>query len=706
MEIKIKNCNNITSGELSIIEGRLNIKYAINGTGKSTIAHALEFATLENRLNELLPYKYLDESPLADEHIPTVECSAPLAKVSIFNENYVNQYMFLPDELLANSFEIFVKTQDYDLQMENIQRLIDDIQFAFQNNPDLDDLIAELTTFISGFGKAQSGYSKAGSIGKGLAQGNKIVNVPAELIEYTPYIQSEKNASWLTWQSKGQEYLDVAEKCPYCAGQLLEPQRKIVKQLAVEYDSKYVAELQKMVKVLQSLNSFFTEDVRDIIIRLANSVTAFTKEEINFLIEIKNQVEVLNNRLIEIRALNFGSLKDVDKVIAALESKRINLSLLGHINSDYTHEKISPVNDALDNVIKQANYLQGEINKQKKLIEKTIRKYNKEINGFLESAGYNYNVSIDEDASKDSYRMVLYSTDATTPISNAKLHLSYGEKNAFALVLFMYRALKEQPDLIILDDPISSFDKNKKYAIMERLFQGAGSFQDKTVIMLTHDFDPIVDLIHTPSIRCRFNPVPMASFLCNKNGILTEAVIRPEDVKSFYEIANINIQNATDEINKLIYLRRRLEACGDKGLAWQLLSNIFHPNRTAPVLSDVDGIRPMSECEIAEASVKIQEEIPNFEYERVYTKAYDTAQMIQLYHTLTSNYEKIQIYRMINHGQISDTIFKKFVDEAYHIENDSLFQLDPSQFPTIPDYIVQLCDNGIEILEANLNNIS
>ena len=58
--------------------------------------------------------------------------------------------------------------------------------------------------------------------------------------------------------------------------------------------------------------------------------------------------------------------------------------------------------------------------------------------------------------------MVLKSNEGAH-ISNVKSRLSYGERNAFALVLFMYSQLKENADLIILDDPISSFDKNKKY---------------------------------------------------------------------------------------------------------------------------------------------------------------------------------------------------------------------------------------------------
>ena len=36
MNISIKNCNNINSGNITIIEGALNVKYAINGTGKTT----------------------------------------------------------------------------------------------------------------------------------------------------------------------------------------------------------------------------------------------------------------------------------------------------------------------------------------------------------------------------------------------------------------------------------------------------------------------------------------------------------------------------------------------------------------------------------------------------------------------------------------------------------------------------------------------
>ena len=57
MNISITNCNNIAHGTVAISENRLNIKYAINGTGKSTIAKAIEYAANhdENGLKKLTP---------------------------------------------------------------------------------------------------------------------------------------------------------------------------------------------------------------------------------------------------------------------------------------------------------------------------------------------------------------------------------------------------------------------------------------------------------------------------------------------------------------------------------------------------------------------------------------------------------------------------------------------------------------------------
>ena len=93
----------------------------------------------------------------------------------------------------------------------------------------METLINDLSVFISGFGKAQSGYSKTGAIGKGVARGNKVENIPPAVVGYKAYIQSDKNAKWLSWQSNGEEFLDYAEKCPYCATSLTHEAKDVVK---------------------------------------------------------------------------------------------------------------------------------------------------------------------------------------------------------------------------------------------------------------------------------------------------------------------------------------------------------------------------------------------------------------------------------------------------------------------------------------------
>ncbi|EKO3698104.1 AAA family ATPase, partial [Vibrio metschnikovii] len=104
MRIDIANCNNIDIASLEIEKGKLNIKFAPNGTGKSTIAKALISNNDEDKLSELMPFKLRTDNP--DELKPQVTVTEELNTVMCFNENYVSQFTFQSDELLSNSFDI------------------------------------------------------------------------------------------------------------------------------------------------------------------------------------------------------------------------------------------------------------------------------------------------------------------------------------------------------------------------------------------------------------------------------------------------------------------------------------------------------------------------------------------------------------------------------------------------------------------------
>ncbi|MCM3125839.1 MULTISPECIES: AAA family ATPase [unclassified Mesobacillus] len=700
MDINLKNCNSIETGEISIIENKVNIKYAINGTGKTTISKAIDLyindrKSSTNHLMNLKPFKYRGDK---ENNNPEINGLDSINTVAVFNEDYVDKYVFLADDLLKDSFDIFIRDDKYEQGMVQINQLIKVIGDTFKDNEEIDTLLYDLSELISCFGNSK-GLAKSSSLYKGIGTGNKIKNIPEELTVYKDFIQHQENVKWLKWQMNGSDYLEISNACPYCTSEI-EKKKDTILAVKKEYNSKLIEHLNKVIDVVHRLSAYFTEDTYEKIIKITQSVDGLKDEHEKYLLEVREQIIVLYSKLNSIKSLGFQTLKEFDKVTEVINKYKIDLEFISHLNSTLTSEKISAINGSLDEILLKAGILQGEINKQRKHIEKTIKEYKNEINNFLKYAGYKYQVNLEEDE-HHTYKLKLKHNDFVEDnVENAKLFLSYGEKNAFALVLFMYEVIKSNPDLIILDDPISSFDKNKKYAIIDMLFRGDNSLKGKTVLMLTHDFDPIVDMIyHFP--RNFETVLPEGCFLENANGILTEKTIMKSDIKTFLEIARENIASLDEDINKLIYLRRFLEINDDKSEAYQLLSNLFKKRKDPLFITD--GVpRVMTEEEITVGTSYIAEFVNGFNYQTYYDLVVDIENMIRLYIKTSNNYEKLQIYRIINMENSQNDVIKKFVNETFHIENDYLYQLNPCKYQIVPQYIIDECSKDIKELTGEL----
>ena len=265
---------------------KLNIKYAINGTGKSTIAKAIQAKVTGNEdgLKQLLPFRYERD---ADEHQPSISGLEDFHSVQIFNEDYVNQYVYQPDELIKDSFTIFVKTPDYDRNMAEITQLLESISQTFQSHPELDQLIQTLNQFVVGFGKAtQRGLSAASPIMKGLGRGNMIHNIPQGLESYAPYLQhteGAKNVAWIKWQLSGNDYLEMADQCPYCSGSI-EKTREKIKRVRNVYDTKSIEHLDHLIEVYTALMPYLPEDAQRQLQTILNNASNITDDQKHFLI--------------------------------------------------------------------------------------------------------------------------------------------------------------------------------------------------------------------------------------------------------------------------------------------------------------------------------------------------------------------------------------------------------------------------------------
>lgn len=695
MKIEIKNCNSIDQATILIELNRLNIKHGPNGTGKSTLAKAVLLNCEENAsIASLTPFKYRDLDPTLDNR-PLVTIDTQVNLVALFNEDYINRFVFTQDEVLKNSFDIFIKTQQYDEKMAEIEVIISDIRKTFRDHEQIDVVLVNLSELLECFGKSSKGLAKSSKFIKGIGDGNAIENIPFELAPFEKHIKSDSKLAWLKWQMSGNAFLEISDDCPYCTSPTAEKKQTI---LAVEktYDAKAVEHLAKIQDVIEKLGDYFSNETKSKLEKVVKNKDGLKKEEEAFLAEIKKQVETLITKLRDIKSISYFSLKDSSEIKNEIEKLKIEIDLLSHLNSKPTKEIADEINICLDNVIVKAGKLQGEISKQNKLIQQTAKKHKEDINGFLKYAGYKYYVDITEES--DTYKMKLKHSECDGDIAHGATHLSYGERNAFSLVLFMYDCLTKNPDLIILDDPISSFDKNKKYAIIEMLFRTKNCLKNRTVLMLTHDIEPVIDMIK--NLAQNFQPRPLAHFLTSKGGTITEKEIRRDDILSFPQICEYNISSAKHCAIKAIYLRRHYEIIDDKGLEYQLLSNVFK-KRIKPVIRSIDLDGNPTEIEmtaedLAKSQAEIQQKIPEFDYQTIVSNMNDKAAMTKLFHETSNNYEKLQIFRLINNDNHENNVIKKFVNETYHIENEYIMQLNPHEYDYVPDHIVVECSKQLQ----------
>jgi len=124
--VSIKNCNNITSADFDLYEDELNLRYALNGTGKSTLSKSIHSFSNGVDLGFLKPF--------GSESTPVVDITEDLGEVLIFDEGFVNNTVFNESEVIENGFEVFLKSEDYDGRVESFNEKIKTLKTGIQEN--------------------------------------------------------------------------------------------------------------------------------------------------------------------------------------------------------------------------------------------------------------------------------------------------------------------------------------------------------------------------------------------------------------------------------------------------------------------------------------------------------------------------------------------------------------------------------------------
>ncbi len=379
MELTITNCNNIDSGKIEITNNKLNIKFGINGTGKSTITRAIKYGIdSPELLKELIPFKHRSSEV---EIVPEITMNEEIKSVLIFNEEYLNQFLFKEDELISNSYEIFINTPEYKISTDQIEQLLSEIKKVFSDNEDLNKTISDFENLSKSFATTQSGLSKSSALYKGLKEGNKIQHIPDSLKGYSKLIKDKSCVKWLDWQNNGEQFLEISDDCPYCTSPTTE-NKETIKSVSTFYDKNVIKNFTVIIEALKNLGEYFSENANLTLQSITEKQTGLEESEMNYIVTVKQQIDDLLLKLKALKNISSVSFSEDEKVEEKLKNLKINVELFDRFKAEKTTSIIESLNSSLDTVLEKVGLLQGEINKQKRLVKILIEKHRKSINQF------------------------------------------------------------------------------------------------------------------------------------------------------------------------------------------------------------------------------------------------------------------------------------------------------------------------------------
>lgn len=695
MNVVIENCRSIDNASISIEPGKLNVKFAPNGTGKSSIAKALVSAVSESIGPDLVPFKWLKEG-CAEKHPFNVSGLNGITSVEVFDEEYVQSVVFQQDSLFPGSFDVFVRTPEF-INTENMLREQLEAMVKLSEREDVRRLAADLESFLANLvgnsGLDRNKKPKGSSpVVKALKEGNTWAHEDPLLTPFKPILGQGPFKKWAAWHKQGRDYLSLMEGvCPYC-GLPASDSEKRIDAVGNSFDSTKVGNIEKTINALSIGGAYLSETASRKINSIVDSADPITEQEKVFIGKVVQDAQLIIDTLAKLRAISsYFVLSSVDNLNEGLSNCKIDIALVDNFNSSICSALADEINKAVDAAMTNAGKLIGLVKCQKLHLAAALKDRCEEINSFLTEAGYPYSVNIPgaEDG-KCSVRLVHTSQ---WEVPDSREALSYGEKNAFALVFFAYECMSKKPDLVILDDPISSFDGAKRYALLNMLFLGGigeATLKGKTVLLLTHDYGTLFDIEHTH--KPTFQPSANSCVLSCADGLVNETVVTANDMVLADNLYERLAKSSSALMVKLVYARKVLEVRDDKGDAYDVVSSLFH-HRPTPTHIDMT---PMKSTEINNGVTNLEAIVGEpIDYNDLLDTLNNPTKMLAIFDASSSNYEKLQLARIATEACTDDKVLKERMDESVHVGNGFLYQLDPTRFELVPSQLVKRCREEI-----------
>ena len=698
--ITIRNCNNIRKADISLAEGTLNIKFGYNGTGKSTISEAIRLKMDGKTLSGLTPF--FTTAPDGD-NTPSVE-NVPFQTVKVFNDEYIRQYLFKPNGIFDDSYSVLLKSQECDELTRQINELLSELQDSVFQGDSIRTLADTLATYTSTVKYSSGGVSKRGGVGEVLKGGGAGFEKYPVLERYKPFYSStaDKVTKWAKWRTDGISQMN-GDSCPFCATDLeketIDAENNTIKTVFKKSALDAAGAILKFLSDCIEKGYIISESQRVLETYMGDE----TKEqelfsELGHLGEETNYLHEKLQLIMNFRPMNVTN-EELQKLEDRLKQMQIDDRQISKFYAtDVTKALVAEINGKIDTLLSDTDKLKGLFFRHGAKLKELIDKRRDDINSFFTLAGFPYEFEIVEEG-ENKANTFLKAVGQTKAITNPESHLSWGERNAFSLVMFMFDAVNENADLIVLDDPISSFDTNKKFAVIRRMFdnQQEVTFRDKTVLMLTHDLQPIIDYIHGGFFkRYGLTTNVSAEYLENDRGEIVSRRIVDSDLLNIVKLT----ESYAKDTNKPLYVRivnarKHIELTKENFSSmesYDLLSSLIH-GREVPE----DGAkRPMTEDAIQKGIADLKFLISGYDSYNKFLQEISTQHLLSELENDNTYFRILVIRLLFERGEGLMTLLRrehpeacKFLNETNHIENDYVFQLDPEKFYSIPGVYVQ-----------------
>ncbi len=683
MKITYKNCGNIKKADIQIVKDRLNIKYGMNGIGKTTLGKSLD-AFVNNNIDVINRYVSFGSS-----EEPKVSFDG-ISSTLYFDNDYVERFLFRED-LINNTFEIIVKTEDYEIQKSIIRASFEDLITEIKSE-ELYNVSEEINQVLNTvkLDKNKKNFLGSTSFAKGIKKINIETIIDDKISGYKKMLVSPNNFEWIDWFKKGKLFVQDND-CPFCLSKLDYNFDNMHNVVINAFDKTSLKNSGSANATLATIRKYTTKEISDNILSEQKTGT-IGNESIEQIKTLLTQFELENVKLQQLQNLNFISLSYLSKdtLQSYFDSFKLTVSLYKNISEEVYNKTIN-INNKLSEYIKKIEVLNTELIKLKVKLTTNIKKLHKFVNDFFEISGIPYHIETVINSEEDC-KTILKPIDIDMMVDDPKNTLSYGERNAISLILFSVEAINKNVDLIILDDPVSSFDGSKKYAIIYQLFSSKvrPNLRGKTVLMLTHDFVPIIDFV--------YNGLPIrgeieASYLYNKNGEINELAIDRNDiiscVKNEERLAR-DIQK--NHIARLVHLRNYFDLINKNDSdEYSLISNLLH-FRSKPL--NLDETEMTSE-NILHAASLIKDFIEEFDYNNSLTIVDNVENIKELFNGSLS-IDKVIAARLLlekDPSKQTNKILWKYLCEFFHNQNLLLFDLATEKYELIPEYILKACSD-------------